>query len=101
VKLIFVSGPYRADTTEGVINNIAKARKAAIKLWREGWAVFCPHSNTALFDGLADDSVWLKGDLEILKRCDAIYMLKAWSNSTGSKVELKLAEELGLEVIYQ
>lgn len=101
MKVIFVSGAYRADTLQGVMNNIARARKVALKLWQEGWAVICPHSNTALFDGAADDSVWLEGGLEILRRCDAIYMMKGWGSSIGSIEERSFALELGLEIYYQ
>ena len=101
MKLIFISGPYRAPTKAGIHKNIMVARKASIKLWQEGWAVICPHMNTAHFDGLADDSVWLDGDLEFLRRCDSIFMLKNWEASIGSWEELKLAVKLNKEIIYQ
>jgi hypothetical protein len=64
MKRAYVSGPYRADTQEGIDQNIAEAREIAVALWRMGYSVFCPHLNTAHFDGLAPDSVWLEGDLE-------------------------------------
>lgn len=38
-------------------------------------------------------------DLELLKRCDAIVLLKGWENSHGCRIELKFAEALGLEII--
>lgn len=100
MQVIFISGPYRADTLQGVMKNIQRARSAALKLWKQGYAVICPHSNTALFDGAADDSVWLKGYLEILKRCDAIYMLKGWEKSEGSRAEYHEAAGK-LEVIFE
>ena len=96
-RVIFISGPYRGD----VEANILKAKECAIKLWQAGWVVLCPHLNTANFDGFCDDSVWLEGDLELLKRCDAIYMMRDWESSQGARAELKLAIQLGKEVIYQ
>jgi len=40
-------------------------------------------------------------DIEALKRCDAIYMLRGWERSKGAKAEKALAEWIGLEVLYQ
>jgi hypothetical protein len=97
MKVIFISGPYRGN----ISNNIQHARMAAIKLWKEGWAVICPHMNTAHFDGLCPDETWLKGDLEILKRCDAIYVLKGWNESIGTKKEIERAINWGKEIIWE
>lgn len=101
MRVIFISGAYRADTKADICRNIKKAREVAIKLWQDGWAVICPHSNTALFDGEADDSVWLKGDLEILSRCDAIYMMANWDKSKGARDELIFAQNEGIEVYFE
>jgi hypothetical protein len=101
MKLIYVAGPYRAKDRDGIEQNIQKARSAAIKLWQSGWAVITPHMNTAHFDGLADDSVWLEGDLEILRRCDAIYLLKGWESSKGATAEMRLAQTLDIEIIRE
>ena len=101
MKLVFISGAYRNGGYAGVETNIQHARKEAVKLWQMGYAVICPHLNTAHFDGLCPDDIWLKGDLEILKRCDVIYMLNNWHNSQGAKAELELAQQKGLEVIYE
>ena len=95
MKLVFVSGPYRGDTD----SNIAKARELAIQLWQQGYAVICPHMNTAHFDGLCPDEVWLEGDIEMLKRCDAIALVDGWEKSIGANAEYKLACELGLEIL--
>jgi hypothetical protein len=101
MKIIYVAGPYRADTIRGMVENIRRAEVAALHLWKSGWAVICPHKNTELFDGHCADDVWLRGDLEILARCDAVYMVKGWENSEGAKAEHDLARSLGLTTIYQ
>jgi hypothetical protein len=101
MKVVFISGKYRDKDWYRIDLNIQKAKIAAIDLWKRGFVVICPHLNTAHFDGLCDDNVWLTGDLEILKRCDVIYMLKNWEDSEGAKAELELAIKLGLEIIYQ
>ena len=96
-QVVFVSGPYRGNIEQ----NIANARMAAIRLWKAGYAVICPHMNSARMDGECPDDYFLEGDLEILKRCDIIYMLKNWEESEGASAELSLAKEIGLEVIYE
>jgi hypothetical protein len=101
MKLVFISGAYRSDTVHGIVENIRKAESVAIKYWRLGYAVICPHKNTALFDGLMPDDTWLNGDLEILKRCDAIIMVKDWEKSTGAKAEKVFAEQHGIGVIIE
>jgi len=101
MKLLFISGPYRAATTWDISMNIVAARRAAIKMWQAGYAVICPHSNTSHFDGICPDETWLDGDLEMLRRCDVIYMMAKWQESEGARVEHDLAIELGIVVIYE
>jgi hypothetical protein len=100
MKVAYIAGPYRSNTPSGIVQNIRNAEAVAIKYWQLGYAVICPHKNTALFDGLAPDSVWFEGDLEILKRCDVIVMVKGWEKSTGAREELSFAKAHGLEVMF-
>ena len=101
MQIAYIAGPYRSDTVHGIVENIRKAEKVAIKYWRKGYAVICPHKNTALFDGLMPDDTWLKGDLEILKRCDAIVMMYGWELSSGARAELEYAIKNNIGVIYE
>ena len=100
MKLAFISGPYRADTIAGVVRNIRNAEAVAIEYWQKGYAVICPHKNSSLLDGLADDSVWLEGDLEILSRCDLIVLVPGWEKSEGVKAEIEEAKKLGIPIEY-
>jgi dienelactone hydrolase len=104
VKLIYVAGPYTGKTINEVFENIMEARRAAYRLWNQGYAVICPHLNSAFMDGHdieATRQMFIQGDLAILKRCDAIYMLSNWRLSPGATEELAKAKEWGLEVIYE
>lgn len=101
MKLVYIAGAYRARTISEVFDNIMIARKAAIDLWQKGFVVICPHLNSFLMDGDVDDDTFLKGDIEILKRCDAIFMIKNFKRSLGAIKELEKAKELGLEIIYE
>jgi len=100
MKLIYVSGKYRDKSSIGVIGNIYQATKASYRLWGEGWAVICPHMNTAHFRDLPHEVI-IPGDLEMVSRCDAIYMLKDWRDSEGANAEHELACSLGLQILYE
>lgn len=43
----------------------------------------------------------LDRDIEALKTCDAVYLLKGWRDSVGATAEWALARWLGLEIIEQ
>ena len=100
-KLVYVAGAYRASTISGVFENIMTARQAAIDLWNKGYVPICPHLNSFLMDEEDTDEMFLSGDLEILKRCDCIFMLANWQNSHGARAELRFAREHGLEVMFE
>ena len=101
MKIIYISGQYRNETIGGTFKNIMQARDGAVRLWNEGWVVVCPHLNTFLMDGLCPDSTWLNGDLEIIRRCDAIFMLSNWQDSKGARMELEEALKIGLEIYWE
>jgi hypothetical protein len=96
MKIVFVSGPYRAATGYGVHLNIQVAESAAIAIWQMGAVAFCPHKNSAYLGGIVEDRAFLDGDLEILRRCDAVFLLTGWNFSAGAIEEVKLAHELGI-----
>jgi hypothetical protein len=98
VRLAYAAGPYRASTEWGVLSNIRNAEAVAIELWRMGYAVICPHKNTALFGGVADDELWLKGDLVMMERCDCVVLCPGWQRSSGTLAEKARAEERGIPV---
>lgn len=98
--VIYVAGPYRADGWHGVWENIMAARAVARRLWLKGYAVICPHANSVLMDGPdISAGTFLSGDLEILRRCDAICMLPGWERSEGARGEFAEAKERGL-IVY-
>ncbi len=101
MKLLYTAGRYRAPTINGIHDNIQAARRVALKYWKLGYAVICPHANTAFMDGACEDQVWLDGDLEMIRRCDVVVMIPGWKESRGAVVEHELAVSLGKEVIYE
>ena len=104
MKLIYVAGKYRGQNENEVWGNINLARSHALELWKQGWAVICPHTNSIFMGHGTKDKdcfdLFLQGDFEMLRRCDAIYMLPNWKQSEGAKAEFAMADELGLEIIF-
>jgi hypothetical protein len=96
MKVAYVAGPFRADNSWDMEQNIRRAEAIALELWRMGHAVICPHTHTRFFQGAADDDVWLEGDLEILRRCDFIVMTPDWRRSSGARKELDEARRRGM-----
>jgi len=103
-KVIYIAGQYSGKTINDTFENIIRARRAAYRLWNQGYACICPHTNSMFMDGEDIDAtreMFIRGDLEILSRCDAIYMLKNWRASRGAIMEHTEAQLLGLEIIYE
>jgi nucleoside 2-deoxyribosyltransferase len=102
VSVCYVAGPYRASSEYLVKQNIRKAEDVAIQLWAAGFVPVCPHMNTAFFGGAygLPDEVWLKGDLEIIKRCDFVVVIPGWQTSQGTLHEIEVARQAGLHVYF-
>lgn len=98
--LVYVSGPY-SPTTEGDTDyNIRRARAICATLWDEGYAVICPHMNTAHFEQYSTASYedYIAGDLRMVRGCDAMVMVPDWELSRGAKTEREYAEQKGIPV---
>lgn len=103
MKVVYIAGPFRAKDGSHwkQERNIRHAEEVALMVWKRGEVALCPHLNTRNFQGEGDDRIWLEGDLELLKRCDAILMLNGWENSSGATHEYQVAMGLGLEVLFE
>ena len=98
MKVIYIAGPYRAKTEFGVHQNIENAGYLALNVWKSGMAAICPHKNTAYFGGACTDDTWLRGDIEIMLRCDAVLLTKWYKESSGALTEIEEAHKAGLPV---
>lgn len=98
MKLVYVAGPFRGANSWDIECNIRRAETLALEVWRLGAACICPHTNTRFYQGAAEDSVWLDGDLEMLKRCDAVMLTPDWMKSSGAKAEVEFARNHGIRI---
>lgn len=106
LPLVYVSGPYRADTLLAIMHNIAGAWEDAAMIWRMGGCAICPHMNTAGFSEIfGPNSVitgeqCIQGDLVMIARCDAIFMRSGWEDSMGANIERAFAATHSIPVYY-
>lgn len=97
--LVYVAGPFRSPYGfHGIVQNIRRAEAVALELWLAGYTAVCPHLNTANFQDSLPDDVWLDGDLRILERCDAVFLVPGWESSSGTNAEIRHAKEIGIPV---
>lgn len=100
MKIVYVAGPFRAPTAWDIEQNIRRAEALALEVWRAGTACICPHANTRFYQGAAPDEIWLNGDLEIVRRCDAVLTTHDWERSSGTRGEVELAHKSGIPVFH-
>lgn len=103
IPVVYIAGPYRARTRQGVELNIQTARAVALLACRKGWSPLCPHSNTGHLDALdpsIGDEFWLASTMELLRRADAVVLVPGWEKSQGTRDEITEAQLRGIPVYY-
>ena len=93
---IYISGPI-----SGTNDYMERFASMETRLQELGYVVINPAKECA---HLPDSTTWKEYMSECLKMlllCDAICMLKGWSNSKGAKIELDVASKCDLTVIYE
>lgn len=105
MKVAYIIGPFRAENSWEMEQNIRRAETFALEIWKLGYAVICPHTNTRFFQGAAPDNMWLDGDIEILGRCDIAFTVPKdlggpnILSSSGSVKEMRIALILKIPVM--
>lgn len=101
MPVLFLSGPFRGANAWETEQNVRKAEEVSLKIWSYKIACFCPHTNTRFFTVALgpDDEIFLRGDLEILRRCDVVFVLPGWENSVGAIKEVEEAKAIEIPVL--
>ena len=98
MRVVYVAGPYRGDTPWDVECNVRQAEQATLELAQVGFAPVCPHTMYRFFDKVLPDSFWLGATLELMRRCDAVFVTDFWQLSLGARAEVADAKERGIPV---
>ncbi len=98
MKVIYIAGPYRAKNAWEVELNIRRAEALSLEVWEMGAACICLHVSSRYFDGILPFKVWINGDLEILRRCDAVFLVPGWKDSIGASLEYEVARGLDIPI---
>lgn len=103
--LIYIAGKYSGDTPDDVASNIAHAASVKRLLLEIGHDVICPHLNSTHAEIQSSKTLgydeYMREDFAIIRRCDALMMLKEWEQSAGAVREGKLALDLGIPIFYE
>lgn len=100
-RVVYVAGPFRGPNSWEIEENIRRAERLSLEVWRSGAAAICPHANTRYFQGAAPDDVWLDGDLAILQKCDAVLLTPDWARSAGARAEKAYADQQRIPVFME
>lgn len=104
MSLLYVAGPIRPVGDQTLLGNLREAKRISMELWKMGHAVICPHANTNLEPDIWNNDQngvdWIKGDLKIVARCDAVVVCPGWETSAGTAIEISFAEERHIPVHY-
>jgi hypothetical protein len=98
MKVVYIAGPFTGATAWEVECNVRRAEEMALAVAEAGAMPLCPHTNSRFFHGQRNPAFWYAGTMELLRRCDAIVLIKGWRKSTGSIAEREEALRLGLTV---
>lgn len=103
-KLIYISGKITGDD-----NYRAKFAMARDRLTRDGYNVLNPVERADRLDRLRQAmgyaaptwSDYMRECLVAIIDVDAVYMLRDWQESRGARLEHYIAEELGINIVYE
>jgi len=94
MKLVYIAGPYTADSQAKVFANIQRAREVADMVIRFGAMPITPHFLSSGIEDAGNAQFWYDATLEVLRRCDALLALENWHESNGALNEIREAEEV-------
>jgi len=96
----YVIGPIRSKWRIMRWLNINFARLTAIKLWNAGYAVICPHMNSAFMCHKVNEDRIIEGDLVLIRKYDFAVAVRGWENSVGLLAEIGLCKSIDIPVFY-
>jgi hypothetical protein len=92
---IYLSGPMTGlpDYNRPAFNKVAEELRA------KGKSVFNP-ADIGPKENIMPRAWYMRKDLEGLMKSDSVYVLPGWDTSEGAKLEVAIAKELELPIIF-
>lgn len=101
-RLVYIAGRFRDKSAWVVHQNVVAAEQRAAEVCRyDGLVPVCPHILTRHLDSLQSEQYWCEATMEIMRRCDAVYVGAGWEDSRGTLGEVREALLLGKAVIFE
>ncbi len=103
--LIYLAGPFRAEHAWAVELNVRRAEHAMIDILRLGIELdvslmpVCVHTMFRHFHGAIPLAPISAGDIELMSRCDVVFMLDQWANSRGASDEYLRARSMKKHIV--
>jgi len=97
-RIVYVAGAYSASTSWGRESNIRRAEEASLVLWAAGVPNICVHTMTRYGYGHVSEANAIAIGLALLRRCDAVYVVKLSDSSNGTMAEIADAASRGQPV---
>jgi len=103
MRLVYIAGALSGREVE-YLANVARMAQVWRKLIEAGYACFCPAADLLL--GLVTPagwpgSVYKEQSMEMLRRCDVVFVTNPAEISWGVAAEIAEAERLGIPVAYR
>jgi hypothetical protein len=96
MKLIYIAGPYNAETPWATEQNIRVAEEIAFEVARCGTMPVCPHTMSRFWAKTLTEDFWIAGTMQLMRKCDGVVMIPNWTTSSGSMAEYEEACTIGL-----
>lgn len=95
MRLIYMAHPFGGNTA-----NLFKSSILEKNLQQKGYHIFNPVTYFYRYDGLIPEPQIMEMCLDMLSRCDEVWMAQGWEDSAGCKCEQARAQELGMVIRY-
>jgi len=95
--VVYISGPIAAITKSQESMNRWRASIVYTQLLQAGIPAICPHTMSMMTS--RRDVSWIRfvvTDIQIMLRCQAVYMMPGWSESDGAYIEEVIAWKSGM-----
>jgi hypothetical protein len=100
MKLVYVAARFTAHTDWERSELVQLARRHGLEIAKAGALPIMPTANSSLFWEQCTEVFWRAGYIELLRRCDAIYLCPGWEASKGCCAEHEMAMHLRMPVFY-